>query len=72
MPSKVDQATCIGCTACVSVCPSEAISMEDKPEGQKAVIDAAKCTSCGTCISVCPVQAISPEETKTITPEESK
>jgi len=46
---------CLGCGACVSECPSEAIS-----EGQgKYEINAGSCTDCGSCMSVCPADAIS-------------
>jgi len=47
--------TCIGCTACVKVCPVEAISGE-----QKAVhhIDPGVCIDCGACTYVCPVECI--------------
>lgn len=48
---------CIGCGACVDVCPFGAIIMEDG----KAVITEA-CTACGACIEVCPVSAIIREE----------
>lgn len=51
---KVDEKKCIGCGACVSQCPNEAIEMK----GGKAVIDSGKCKKTGNCISVCPVQAI--------------
>ena len=44
---------CMGCGACASVCPSEAIS-----EGEsKYVIDAEKCIDCGVCAGACPVEA---------------
>lgn len=45
---------CIGCTRCIKVCSSGAISME----GPLAKIDAYKCTNCGECIKVCPTMAI--------------
>ena len=48
---------CINCSACVAVCPVEAISEGD---GQY-VIDPGTCTDCGACVDVCPVDAISPE-----------
>lgn len=55
MAVKIDKAVCIGCGACVDVCPVQALSMED----DKAVCDEAVCIDCGACISVCPVSAIS-------------
>lgn len=55
---KVDQERCIGCGACMGICPIGAIIME---EG-KAKIDPEKCISCRSCEGVCPVEAISDEE----------
>ncbi|MFA4839069.1 MAG: 4Fe-4S binding protein [Candidatus Neomarinimicrobiota bacterium] len=48
---------CISCGACVSECPSDAISEGDN----KYVIDAGKCTDCDACTPVCPTGAISAE-----------
>jgi NADH-quinone oxidoreductase subunit F len=46
---------CIGCTACVRVCPVDAISGEKK---QVHLIDQEKCTKCGNCVEKCKFQAI--------------
>jgi NADP-reducing hydrogenase subunit HndC len=46
---------CRGCTACVKVCPSEAITGEPR---QKHTIDAAKCLKCGACMEKCRFSAI--------------
>ncbi|MDR3321742.1 MAG: 4Fe-4S binding protein [Synergistaceae bacterium] len=51
----VDQDTCIGCEACVGVCPTGAITIDDG----KASVDADTCVECGACVSTCPVSAIS-------------
>ena len=49
---------CLGCGACVSECPVEAISEKDG----KDVINADECIECGACAGVCPVEAPKPEE----------
>ncbi len=54
MAAVVDAEQCIGCGACVDVCPVEAISMTDV-----AVIDAGECIDCGSCVEECPQEAIS-------------
>jgi len=46
---------CVGCGACLSVCPTEAVS------GQKKLahkIDSAKCVKCGACAEACKFYAI--------------
>jgi len=44
---------CIGCGACVSVCPQEAVRIVDSV----AVTDRDRCTACGVCVPVCPADA---------------
>ncbi len=44
---------CVGCGACVNVCPVGAISIRDG----KASINADICISCGGCAGICPVGA---------------
>lgn len=45
---------CCGCTACYSVCPNNAISMEIDNEGfLYPRIDIAKCVQCMKCINTC-------------------
>lgn len=57
MAMTVDREKCIGCEACLAVCPVGAITM---PDG-KSLIDAEVCISCGACVSECPVGAIASE-----------
>ena len=52
---KVDKEKCVGCGACVNVCPAGAISVKN----DKAVIS-DKCVDCGRCAQVCPAHAIYP------------
>ena len=52
MPRKVTD-SCIACGACVSECPTSAITMEDI-----SVIDPDTCIDCGACAAGCPVDAI--------------
>lgn len=47
---------CTGCTACLNICPKNAISMQEDEEGFKyPVIDKNLCINCGLCRKVCPV-----------------
>jgi Fe-S-cluster-containing hydrogenase component 2 len=54
MAAKVNEEKCVGCEACVDVCPIGAIEIEDS----KALIS-NDCIECGVCASVCPQEAIS-------------
>lgn len=57
---------CIACGArCQSVCPVEAIEMNEQGE---PIIDLVKCITCVKCIEVCPAEALE----KFYTPEEEK
>ncbi len=46
---------CTGCTACVKVCPTEALRVNRS----KAVIYDDRCIDCGRCVGVCPHHAYS-------------
>lgn len=44
---------CIGCTSCLSVCPTGCIS-----NTTPRAIDASHCLRCGNCLNACPVYAV--------------
>lgn len=50
----VDKARCTGCAACMGLCPTGAIAIEDGV----AVIAEALCSRCGDCLEACPQGAI--------------
>ncbi len=54
MAVKIDEGTCVGCAACIDVCPVEALEMVNN----KAVCNEDKCVDCGACLDACPVAAI--------------
>ncbi|PKM93364.1 MAG: NADH-quinone oxidoreductase subunit J/K [Firmicutes bacterium HGW-Firmicutes-1] len=52
----ISDTTCVGCTACVRVCPTNAITGTVK---KPHTIDQAKCIKCGACYDKCKFGAIS-------------
>lgn len=51
----IDEAACIGCTACIRACPVDAIMGASK---LMHTVIAAECTGCGLCVAPCPVDCI--------------
>lgn len=51
---NVNKDKCIGCGACVDMCPVQAITLVDG----KASINPDICVSCGSCAGGCPENAI--------------
>lgn len=59
---KIDKNLCVGCGACIDVCPQGALYMKD----DKVEVN-DKCNLCGSCVGVCPVNALSiPREAKKV------
>ncbi len=50
----IDRDRCIGCGACIAVCPSETLSLKDG----KAIVSGSQSLSCGHCEAVCPEAAV--------------
>ncbi len=54
--SVVDEDKCAGCQVCISVCPYNAIRLNER---ELSEVNPALCKGCGTCTSTCPSGAIS-------------
>ncbi|MCD8161083.1 MAG: 4Fe-4S binding protein [Clostridiales bacterium] len=46
----IRQDACVGCGACIPLCPAHAIRMR---VGWKSEVAAESCIGCGTCVSIC-------------------
>jgi len=51
-----DDARCTHCGACVTICPTNALSIEKKT--MKVLFDAGKCIACELCVKACPPRAM--------------
>jgi heterodisulfide reductase subunit A len=54
--AEIDADTCVGCQACVGVCPFGAI--EFLPDEDVCQVNQALCKGCGTCAANCPSECI--------------
>lgn len=53
--ARIDEAACIGCTACIRACPVDAIMGAHK---LMHTVIRDECTGCGLCVAPCPVDCI--------------
>ena len=53
----IDENLCIGCAACVSLCPKKILYLDEK-SGKCKVKDESKCDRLRGCAKICPVAAI--------------
>ncbi|HYA32969.1 MAG TPA: 4Fe-4S binding protein [Candidatus Bathyarchaeia archaeon] len=58
-PLIFDEAECVQCGACVSVCPAEVFKYEDD---RTISIDLNRCVLCKTCVAMCPHGALKTAE----------
>lgn len=53
--TELDKNLCMGCGACVSTCPTDALCLKPDELGfYRSICDEKKCVECGKCIEVCP------------------
>jgi formate hydrogenlyase subunit 6/NADH:ubiquinone oxidoreductase subunit I len=54
---EIDSEKCVSCGACITLCPVEAITMD---EDATVVFDKEKClgSTCSACVDACPARAI--------------
>jgi len=51
-----DESQCTHCGACITICPTQAFSLE--PKTRKVLFDHNKCVVCGLCVKACPPRAM--------------
>jgi len=51
-----DDTVCTHCGVCVSMCPTNALSID--PKTRKVLFTEEKCVACGVCIDACPPRAM--------------
>ena len=56
MHLTIDSSRCVGCLACIRVCPTDAIALP--PEARVVEIVEENCIRCGECLPACPHTAI--------------
>lgn len=68
-----DKASCSGCSACYSICPTKAITMHTDERGFSfPEIDEEKCINCNLCEKVCPWKSDYPQKKEGISMENAE
>jgi ferredoxin len=55
--TRLREADCVGCAACVENCPTETLEYDDKDALRFFRYSHYQCICCGSCVNVCPEQA---------------
>ncbi len=57
---RFDARKCVGCGVCVRWCPTEAITLAPRKDGERplARLTPEKCIGCGECLALCPSDAV--------------
>lgn len=64
---NIDKNSCVGCEACVNICPVKCISMHADEEGfYYPFVHKEACIDCNLCSKVCPAEQHSSKENKAI------
>lgn len=67
--SILNKSLCMGCGACVSTCPTDALKLVADSDGYyRSTIDYEKCIDCGKCSKICPAIKL-PPKTNSKTPK---
>jgi len=53
---RIDSDLCLHCTACVPICPADALELDR--ETWEVSLNHDKCIICETCVDICPYRAI--------------
>lgn len=55
---RIDSKSCVGCDACVRICPHAALVLERRPDALAYIAYGEHCTGCGLCADVCEPRAV--------------
>ncbi|WP_081969061.1 4Fe-4S binding protein [Paracoccus sanguinis] len=50
---RIDPALCIGCDACLRICPEEVLALDSEGGVLRYTVAAERCTGCALCVDIC-------------------